>query len=82
VPGRGEPAHVRTGLSDDHIGDPEADPRDRGDQVPDAAKGLDHHLDPGGQLLHGVGVLIDQVQVQPGQERVMLAEPPGNPTAP
>jgi hypothetical protein len=29
-----------------------------------------------------VGVLIDQVQVQPGQERVMLAEPPGNPAAP
>ena len=30
-----------------------------------------------GELLDRVGVLVDQVQVQPGQERVMLGEPPG-----
>jgi hypothetical protein len=53
-------------------------PGDRDHQISGAAEGLDHHLDPGGQLLHGVGMLVDQVQVQPGQERVVLGEPAVN----
>jgi hypothetical protein len=39
-------------------------------------KGLHHHLDPRGQLVDRVGVPVDQVQMDLGQERVMLVEPP------
>jgi len=77
VPGGGEPGHVRAGLGDDHVGQGGADPGYGHDEVAGATKGLDHHLDPGGELVHGVGVLIDQGQVQPGQERVMGGEPAG-----
>ena len=75
--GGGEPGHVGAGLGDDDVGGQGADPGDRADQVPEALKGLDHHLDPGGELLDRGGVLVDQVQVHPGQERVVLAEPAG-----
>ena len=54
-----------------------ADPGDGADQVAESLKGLDHHLDPGGQGLDRGGVLVDQVQVHPGHEGMMLAEPPG-----
>jgi hypothetical protein len=77
VPGAREPAHVGAGLGDDHVSDQHADPWDRHDQVPGAAKGLDHHLDPGGEFGDGVTALIDQVQVHPGQEGVVLGEPAG-----
>ncbi len=40
-------------------------------------KGLDHRLDPGSEPLDGLGVSVDQGQVHPGQERVMLTEPAG-----
>ena len=53
------------------------DPGDGADQVPESLKGFDHHLDPGGQLVDRGGVLVDQVQVHPGQERVVVGEPPG-----
>ncbi len=72
-----EAAHVRAGLGDDHVGDADADPGDRDHQVPGAAKGLDHHLDPGGELGDGAAVLVDHVQVQPGQESVVLGESAG-----
>jgi len=35
--------------------------QDRDDQLAGAMKGLHHHLDPRGELVHGVGVLVDQV---------------------
>ena len=72
--GGGEPGHVRAGLGDDHIGGQGADPGDGADQLPEALKRLDHHLDPGGELADGLGVPVDQVQVHPGQEGVVLAE--------
>ena len=77
MPGSREPAHVGVGLGDDHVGDQDADPGDRDDQVPGAAKGLHHHLDPGCEFLNSSGVLVDQVQVHPGQERVVFGEPAG-----
>ena len=72
-----EPAHVRAGLGNDHVGDPGADPGDGADQLPESLKRLDHHLDPCGQLGDRLGVLVDQVQVRAGQERVVLGEPSG-----
>ena len=69
--GGGEPGHVRAGLGDDHVGGQSADAGDGADQLPEALKGLDHHLDPGGELVDGLGVLVDEVEVHPGQERVM-----------
>ncbi len=77
MPGGGKPAHVRAGLGDDDVADPGADRGDRHDQVPGATKRLDHHLDPGGELVHGPAALVDQVEVQPGQERVVLGDPAG-----
>ena len=47
------------------------------DEVPGATKGLDHHLDSGAELVDGPGVVVDQVQVQPGQEAVVLTETTG-----
>jgi len=38
-------------------------------------KGFDHHLDPFGELVDRCGVAVEQVQVHPGQECVVLAEP-------
>ena len=73
----GETGHVRAGLGGDHVGDQGADPGDRADQFPEPAKGFDHHLDPFGELVDRCGVAVDQVQVHPGQERVVLAEPAG-----
>jgi hypothetical protein len=64
-----------TRLSDDHVGGYGGDARDRADQVPEPAKGLDHLLDPPGELADRGGVLAGQVQVHPGQEPMMLAEP-------
>jgi len=61
----GEPAHV---------GDTCADAWDRAGQFPEAAKGLDHRLDPVRRLAYGLGVAVDQVQRDPRQERVMFAE--------
>ena len=75
--GGGEAGHVGAGLGDGDVGDSGADPGQGGDQVPDDTKGFDHHLDPGGEVVDGAGVLVDQVQVQPGQEGVVLTEPPG-----
>lgn len=46
-------------------------------ELPESAKGFDHHLDPLGELGDGRGVPVDQVQVHPGQERMVLAEPTG-----
>jgi len=77
MPGGGKPAHVTPGLSDDHVGDTHADPWNRGDQVPDAAKGFHHHLDAGRELGHGVGVPVDQIQVQSGQKGVVFGEAAG-----
>jgi len=45
------------------------------EQLAGPTKGLDHHLDPMGELVDRGGVLVDQTQVQPGQERVVLGEP-------
>ena len=77
VAGGGEAGHVGAGLGDGDVGDSGADPGQGGDQVPDYTKGFDHHLDPGGEVVDGAGVLVDQVQVQPGQEGVVLTEPSG-----
>ncbi len=71
----GEPGHVRAGLGGDHVGRGRPDARDRADQFPETAKGLDHHLDPFGELVDGRGVLVEQGQVHPGQERVVVGEP-------
>lgn len=77
VSGAGEPGHVRAGLGNDDVGDEGADPRDPADQLVEPAKGLDHLLDLLGQLRDGAGVLADQAQAHPEQERVLVAEPPG-----
>jgi hypothetical protein len=75
VPGGGVPGHVGTGSATTRRS--RANPRDGADQVPEPVKGCDHHLDPVGQFLDRRGVLLDQVQVHPGQERVVLGEPAG-----
>ena len=46
-------------------------------EVPGAAKGLDHHLDPVGDVLDRCGVLVDQVEMDLGQERVVFTEASG-----
>ena len=40
-------------------------------------KGRDRRLDPRGDVIDRCGVLVDQVQVNPGQERMMFGEPTG-----
>ena len=75
--GGGEPGHIRAGLDDDRVGDQGADARDRADQVPEPEKGLDRLLDAYGERLDRRGVLVDQAQVGPGQERVVRGEPAG-----
>jgi len=51
-------------------------PGDGADQVAEAAKGFDHHLDPVGEPFYGPRcVLVDQIQMHAGQERVMAGEP-------
>lgn len=50
-------------------------PADGADQAVEALKRLDHHLDPFGQRLDCGGVSIDQVQLPPDEERMVLAEP-------
>jgi len=77
VPGGGEPGHVGTGLGDDDVRGQGGDPGDGADQVVEAAKRFQQRLDPGGQSVDGRGVLVDQVQVDPGEERVVLGEPAG-----
>ena len=72
--GAGEPGHVGAGLGDDHVGDAGRDAWDRDDQVPGTTKGFDHHLDPPGELVDRPGVAVDQVEMTPGQEPVVLAE--------
>ncbi len=57
----GELAHVGAGLGGDHVGDQGADPGDGGDQLPEPAKGFDHHLDPAGMFLDRFGVPVNQV---------------------
>jgi hypothetical protein len=73
---RWELGHVRTGLGDEHIGHADRDSRDGHHQVPGALKRGDHHLNAGRQLVDGPGVLVDEVQVDLDQERVVLAEAP------
>ena len=73
----GESGHVGSGLGDDDVGGVPTDAGDGADQVAEAAKGFDHHLDSIGELLDGRGVLVDQIQVHAGQERVMVGEPAG-----
>jgi hypothetical protein len=56
----GEPGHVGSGFGDDDVGGVPTDAGDGADQVAEAAKGFDHHLDPVGELFYGRGVLVDQ----------------------
>ena len=55
-----EPGHVGAGFGDDHVGDAARDPHDSDEEVSGAAKGFDHHVDPVGEVLDGIGVLIDR----------------------
>src|SRR6476619_2986932 len=73
--GRGKPAHVRAGLGDEDISGVSTNAGDGADQVPEATKGLDHHLDSCRELVDGGSVLVDQVQVCPCEECVMPGEP-------
>ena len=73
----GEPGHVRAGLGGDHTGDQGADPGDGADQLPEPAKGFDHHLDPIRELFDRLRVAGDQVQMNAGEEGVVLTEPFG-----
>jgi len=76
VSGGGEPGHVTTGLGDDHLSGALPHPRD-GLQALDLAGERAHlFLDPGRELLNRRGELVDAVQVQLAQERVVLAEVP------
>lgn len=74
--GGGEPGHVRAGLGNDHVRGQGADPWDRADQLAEPLKGLDHRLGSGSELVDRRGVPVDQVQMHPGVERVVLIEPP------
>ena len=52
-------------------------PGDGDDEVPGGTKGFHHHLDPRGQLLDRTSVVVDEVEVQPGEEAVVLVETAG-----
>jgi hypothetical protein len=56
----GEFGHVGSGFADDDVGGVPADTGDAADQVAEATKRFDHHLDPVGELFYGRGVLVDQ----------------------
>ena len=73
--GGGEPGHVRAGLRDDDVGVDRSDAGDGADQVPESTKRFDHH--PGGDVADRRGVPVGQVQVDAGQEHVVLGEPSG-----
>ncbi|EUA85382.1 transposase IS116/IS110/IS902 family protein [Mycobacterium ulcerans str. Harvey] len=45
--------HVGSGLGDHDVGSESTDAGDGADQIPEAAKGLHHHLDPLGECLDG-----------------------------
>lgn len=51
--------------------------RDGDEELPGGTKGGDHRLDPVGHLLGGAAVTVDEVKVNSGQERVVLAEATG-----
>lgn len=70
-PYKSEFGHIGTGLGDDDIGGEATATGDGADQVPEAAKGLHHHLDPLGERVDGRGVLIDQIRVCPVEEYVV-----------
>ena len=65
----GESGHVGSGFGDDYVGGATADAGDGADQVAEATKGFDHHLDSIGELFYRRGVLVDQIQVHAGQKR-------------
>jgi hypothetical protein len=77
MPSGGETGHVRAGLGDDHLGDGLADSGDGGQLFKLAGKRAHLLLDPGGQLRDRRRQLVDTVQTQSAEERVMLAEVPG-----
>jgi putative transposase len=77
VPGGGEPGHVSSGLGNDDVGGQGTDAGDRAEKPAEGAKGLHRLFDPGGDLADRGGVLVDQVQVDPGGECVMGGEPAG-----
>ena len=56
----GGSGHVGSGFGDDDVGGVPTDAGNGADQVAEAAKGLDHHLDSIGELLYRRGVLVDQ----------------------
>jgi len=76
VPGGGKPAHVTAGLGDDHVGDDGEDPGNGDDEVPGRTKGSHRLLDTFVQLFDSATVAIDKVEMQPGEEAVVLTEAP------
>jgi hypothetical protein len=66
VPGGGEDAHVAAGLGHDHLRGPHPDPGDGADQIGEGAKGLHHHLDPGGQVRDGLTALVNGIEIHSG----------------
>jgi hypothetical protein len=72
-----EDAHAGAGLGHDHFRGSFSDSGDGFDEVAEAAKRFDHHLDPGGQLRDVAAVLINGIQIHAGQKRVVIVEPAG-----
>ena len=68
----GEAGHVGAGFGDDDVGGQGADARDGADQVAKPVKGLGRRLDAGGDVSDRSGLLVDQVQMNSGQERVAV----------
>src|SRR5690349_17182901 len=76
--GRGrEPRHVDPQLGDQDLGGPPPDPRDRAQQPQLLGERGQNLLDPLVQPVDHGREVVDVVQVQPGQQGVLVAEPPG-----
>lgn len=69
-----ELTHVRACLCDNDVRSTGADSRNGADQVAEATKLLHHRLKPLCQLVDHRSVLIDEVEVNSGEERVMVVE--------
>jgi hypothetical protein len=77
VPGAGEAAHVRAGLGDDDLSDGLPHSRDRRQVLKVAGKRAHLLLDPRRQFCDRRGELVDALQTQPAQKRVVVTEVAG-----
>jgi hypothetical protein len=77
MPRSAKPSHVTTGLSDDHLNGGLAHPGNSRQLLQLTGKRAHRLLDPHRQFQDRRTELVDALQVQPAQKRVVVTEIPG-----